>query len=145
MQQSRCQLFWYAAIGAPESPTAAGQVHRTAKEALQELEEKDAVLEAQELVPDSNLWDALGGSCYRQPWGAPTVAASYGAARYFSWSRGWQNWRVLTDTVLVGQAVDLDPSSSKWALAMDSEELRSKCSKSQVNFSVDGHAPQASL
>ena len=47
-----------AAAGAPESPTAAGLVHRMAKEALQKLEEKDAVLEAQELVPDSNLWDA---------------------------------------------------------------------------------------
>ena len=55
MHQRRCQLFWYAAIGAPESPTAADLVHRTAEEALQELEKKDAVLEARELVPDSNL------------------------------------------------------------------------------------------
>ena len=54
-------------------------------------------------------------------------------------------WRALTGPVLVGQAVDLDPSSFRWALAMDSEDLRSKCSKGDVNFSVDGQALQASL
>ena len=54
-------------------------------------------------------------------------------------------WRALTGPALVGQAVGLDPSSFRWALAMDCEELRRKCTKDDVNFSVDSQALQASL